>query len=167
MMERDDTVSAILDSKAFQTYFGAGNGLPTAVSWKYYFPAVLTTPGAGKSRLLHELCAHRLMREAARKRGVDIVPLHITFNCQSPLFTPPTGKLVMEAEIAARILLDASDTMKLDARFYRSGMSCVQALQCWVRQRVRCPSRDVVIILAVDEITLIKASIAKIVFSIG
>ena len=148
----------MLDTQAFSTYLGNGSGLPPKIDTRYPFPALLTTPGAGKSRLLHELCAHPLVREAAAKRDVDIVPLHITFNCHSGLKKGNPTEHTIGGELVARILLDASAAAALDDRFYSYSdyLSCKAAVRLWIEQRVRAPSRDVVIVMVVDDITLVK-----------
>lgn len=161
LRERDDTVQALLGTDLFNAYLGPGSGLPDAVDWRFDFPALLTTPGAGKSRLLHEFCAHSLVRKAAQNRGVDIVPLHITFNCLSALVYPDSGQVIAETELAARILLDAFAVQNLDDRCYPPGLTCAQALRIWVVQRLRRPSRDVVIVMCVDEITFIKVTLCR------
>ena len=96
------------------------------------------------------------MRDAAAKRGVDIVPLQITFNCRSGLtYGQPTSASV-RSEIAMRILLDASAADWLDERFYsRRNVPFDAAVNAWIAELVRNASRDVVIVMAVDEITLI------------
>jgi hypothetical protein len=127
-------------------------GLPEAVDVRYPFPALLTTSGVGKSRLLHELCASQPIRTAAARRNVDFVPLLITFNCDSKLELQPTAHTA-EHEIAARIVLDAFATRPLDQRLV--GMRCTveAAVKLWLSLRAPHPTRDLVVMLGVDEIT--------------
>jgi hypothetical protein len=127
-------------------------GLPAGVDVRYPFPALLTTSGAGKSRLLHELCASQPIRKAAAGRKVDIVPLLITFNCNSELQGQPTADTVPH-EIAARIVLDAYASKQLDPRLVQIGWTCQAAVELWLSLRAPHPTRDLVVMLGVDEIT--------------
>jgi hypothetical protein len=155
-LEREGTIDGLMRTAGFHQFLNESEtGLPSAIAERYPFPALLTTPGAGKSRLLHELCASKPIRTAAKRRKVDIVPLLITFNCNSDLQGQPTADTVPH-EIAARIVLDAFATRPLDQSLVGMRFAVDAAVRLWLSLRAPNPTRDLVVLLGVDEITRLK-----------
>ena len=181
LAERDDVIAAILQSPAFAPFFAQQpsrllSGLPpppplaagttTAAATPpatTQFTALLTTPGIGKSRLLHEFCAHPLVRAAASRRMLDILPLHISFSARTPI--AGYDLRAIEQELVLRILLDASACDRLDSEtrqdLYIPDISLATAVAVWIKMRAHRPvpwrprHRDVVIVMCVDTINYV------------
>jgi hypothetical protein len=161
LVERDETIRGLLSTNSFQLFLGdRATGLPSEIPTRYPYAALLTTPGTGKSRMLHELCASSPVREAAQRRGVDILPLLITFNCKSDLTAQPTADTIAR-EIGSRIVLDGYATAALDRRLVDAGLDCSSAIEHWLELRAPQPTRDLIILFGVDEITKIRVRKTK------
>ena len=98
MVERDDVIAEILKTDVFvsllhdqpaqppvgfvtadasETRLRLPAGVSEGSASRLRFPALMTTPGAGKSRVLHEFCAHHLV---ALQRPREV------FVCASPCY---------------------------------------------------------------------------------
>lgn len=153
-VEREATISGLLGTQCFSEDFGSS--FPDRRYPRSPFPAMLTTPGAGKSRVLCEFCASPQVQAAAAARGVHVVPLLITFNCACAVQVDENTPEAIESAIATRILLDAQS----DVAVRRSSgipLEARAAVEIWLRTRVTpFATSDIVVVLGMDEITHLK-----------
>jgi len=163
-VEREATISGLLGTQCLSEAFSLSVPDPYPRS---PFPAMLTTPGAGKSRVLSEFCASPQVQAAAAARGVHVVPLLITFGCGCLVELDENTPEAIESAIASRILLDAQSDVAVRRS---SGIphKARAAVEIWLRTRVTpFATSNIVVVLGMDEITQLKVCAALLGACIG
>lgn len=129
-----------------------------AVDKRMSLPGVLAISGAGKTRFLVQLMKHPDIHKLANDHDVQLVPVPVTFNHNSPWEF--NSECNMQFELASRMVYSRYHSTHTFAGIRRA---CRESALTTVDHAVEVIARDlekqhILLLLLVDEITVLKVS---------